>query len=202
MVFQLRIYRIDKRMSRKIPLRYWMLGILLLLILPVPGFIVVDKVVYSLEKRDTFCIACHLHEKKYKEFTAPISEQVSLAAKHHSPKGVRCIDCHKGEGVWERLGVLTIAGFDTLVYFVGLHKEPKHLRFPLSNETCLKCHRKDMVPKGSYSTKYHDLTPHANLSIQCAECHQAHPDGNPKLQFLIEDQVIPICKRCHTTMFD
>ena len=174
----------------------------LLLILPVPGFLLVDTVVYSFEEQDTFCIACHLHEKKYKEFTAPTNDQVSLAAKHQAPKGVRCIDCHKGEGIWERLGVLTIAGFDTVVYFVGLHKEPQHLRFPLSNTTCLKCHEKDLVPKGSYSTNYHDLTPHANLSLRCAECHLAHPRGNPQHVFLNEAEVIPICKRCHVTMFD
>ena len=179
----------------------WKLIWLLLIILPVPGFFLVDKVVYSFEKRDTFCIACHLHEKKYKEFTAQQSVQVSLAAKHHAPKGVRCIDCHKGEGFWERLGVLTIAGFDTVVYFVGIHKEPQHLRFPLDNTTCLKCHEKDLIPKGSYSTNYHDLTPHANLSLRCAQCHLAHPRGNPQHVFLNESEVIPICKRCHVTMF-
>jgi predicted CXXCH cytochrome family protein len=166
------------------------------------GFVVTDKVVYSFEKRDTFCIACHLHEKKFKEFTAPTNEQVSLAAKHHAPKGVRCIDCHKGEGILERMEVLGVAGADTLIYLIGLHEEPKRVKFPLGNATCLKCHQDSLVPKGSYSTAYHSLTPHANLPLRCAECHAAHPAGNPKQRFLVEERVIPICKRCHTAMFD
>ncbi|RMH32518.1 MAG: hypothetical protein D6690_13585 [Nitrospirae bacterium] len=174
----------------------------LLVGLPVPLFVAVDRVVYHFESRDTFCIACHLHERKYKEFTVPPGQEVSLAARHHTTNKVRCIDCHKGEGVWERLGVLTIAAWDTIIYFLGMHEEPQHMRFPLGNATCLKCHQKDLVPKGAYATKYHDLTPHANLPIRCPECHVAHPHGDPKLDFLVQARVIPICQRCHPTMFD
>lgn len=175
----------------------------IILFLPVPAYILVDNAVFILEKDNRFCIACHLHEEKYKDFTASGDDVKSLVGRHYSTKEVRCIDCHKGEGVLERAMVLGVAGVDTFVYFLGMHEEPEEMRFPLTDRTCLKCHEDDMVPKGSYSSKYHELTPHANLAIRCAKCHISHIKGGARnLHFLVEDLVLPICRDCHPSMFD
>lgn len=161
-----------------------------------------ERMVYQFERHDRFCVACHLHEQKYKEFTAPVSGQVSLAAKHHASKGVRCIDCHGGEGVFGRAAVLTLAAADTLKYVSGWYREPERLRVPLSDRACTKCHEATLVPTGAYATAYHALTPHATLPIACIACHAVHAPGNPRLKFLDEARVVPICKRCHPAMFD
>lgn len=161
-----------------------------------------ERAVYRLEQRDRFCIACHLHEQKYKDFTAPTSEQITLAARHHAPKGVRCIDCHGGEGVVGRATILALAATDTLKYLVGRYREPEHLRVPLDDRACTKCHEAALVSTGSYAQAYHALTPHATLSIACATCHIVHAPGNPRVKFLDEARVMPVCKRCHPAMFD
>ncbi len=54
------------------------------------GIVVTDH----LEENNTFCTACHLHEKKFTEFHPVQGKRVTLAAAHNleSEKKVKCID--------------------------------------------------------------------------------------------------------------
>src|SRR6266446_5580148 len=56
------------------------------------GIVVTDH----LEEDNTFCTACHLHEKKFTEFHPVDGKRITLAAAHNitGDKNVKCIDCH------------------------------------------------------------------------------------------------------------
>src|SRR5262245_34761472 len=58
------------------------------------GIVVTDH----LEEDNTFCTACHLHEKKFTEFHPVEGRRVTLAGAHNlaGDKNVKCIDCHIG----------------------------------------------------------------------------------------------------------
>ena len=102
------------------------------------GIVITDH----LEEDNTFCTACHLHEKKFTEFHPMQGKQVTLAAAHNleGDKNVKCIDCHIGATVTDKMIIKALAARDTVAYFVGAFQEPTHLRYALGTRTCLKCH--------------------------------------------------------------
>ena len=81
------------------------------------GIVVTDH----LEENNTFCTACHLHEKKFTEFHPVQGKRVTLAAAHNleGEKNVKCIDCHVGATVTDKMIIKALAARDTVAYFVG-----------------------------------------------------------------------------------
>jgi predicted CXXCH cytochrome family protein len=144
-----------------------------------------------LEENNTFCTACHLHEKKFTEFHPVQGKQVTLAAAHNleGEKNVKCIDCHIG----------ALAARDTVAYFVGAYREPTHLRYALGTRTCLKCH-----PTGGQNPErenaFHNASHHTKMPIVCYECHTVHPAASAETRFLREATVKPLCDTCHKNM--
>jgi predicted CXXCH cytochrome family protein len=161
------------------------------------GIVVTD----ALEQNNRFCVACHLHEKKFTEFHPVQDKQVTLAAAHNleGDKNVKCIDCHIGATIADKMIVKAIAARDTVAYLVGAFEEPTHLRFALGTRMCLKCH-----PTGGQNPEqenaFHNTPSHAKMPLVCYECHTVHPTASVATRFLREQTVKPLCDGCHKEM--
>jgi predicted CXXCH cytochrome family protein len=158
------------------------------------GIVITDR----LEEDNTFCTACHLHEKKFTEFHPQQGKQITLAAAHNleGDKNVKCIDCHIGATVTDKMVIKAIAARDTVAYFVGAFQEPTHLRYALGTRTCLKCH----LTGGKNPARedaFHNTPDHANMPLLCYECHTVHPTASVETRFLREQTVKPLCQDCH-----
>jgi nitrate/TMAO reductase-like tetraheme cytochrome c subunit len=149
-----------------------------------------------LEQDNRFCIACHLHETIFDNFLARDPRLVTMAGAHHHKGEVKCIDCHVGATVTDKLIIKGIAGWDTVRYFLGDFKEPDHLRFPLGDRTCLKCHA-DGGQSQTRPEAFHNDPNHRHMRFECVACHQSHPVRDPGTLFLDEAIVKPICQACH-----
>jgi predicted CXXCH cytochrome family protein len=163
------------------------------------------------ERDDNFCVACHLHEEKFKRFTSvPFAD---LTGPHHA-KDVRCIDCHGGADAPMRLRVWSLAAVDTGRYLVGSHREPDHMKLALRSKECTQCHtpivkrpqavlsaEQEEALEGRAGNAYHAIRPHDAVRMTCLRCHPAHTtDGDPKAQFIARKRVEPICRECHKTL--
>jgi predicted CXXCH cytochrome family protein len=161
------------------------------------GIVVTDH----LEEDNTFCTACHLHEKKFTEFHPVEGKRVTLAAAHNiaGDKNVKCIDCHIGATVKDKMIIKFLAARDTVAYFVGAFQEPTHLRYALGTRTCLKCH-----PTGGTNPEqenaFHNASHHTKMPLLCYECHTVHPTASVETRFLREQTVKPLCDSCHKDM--
>lgn len=158
------------------------------------GMVVTDR----LEENNTFCTACHLHEQKFTEFHPVQGQRLTLAAAHNleSDKNVKCIDCHIGATITDKLIIKAIAARDTVAYLVGAFEEPTHLRYALGSRTCLKCH-----PTGGQNpdqeNAFHNAPHHTKMPLVCSECHTVHPTATVATRFLREATVKPLCDGCH-----
>ena len=128
------------------------------------GIVVTDH----LEENNTFCTACHLHEKKFTEFHPVQGKRVTLAAAHNleGEKNVKCIDCHVGATVTDKMIVKALAARDTVAYFVGAFQEPTHLRYALGTRTCLSViplEARTPSRKTPFTTPH--ITPRCPLSV-------------------------------------
>jgi nitrate/TMAO reductase-like tetraheme cytochrome c subunit len=158
------------------------------------GVVVTDY----LEQNNTFCTACHLHEKKFTEFHLVEGKHITLAAAHNiaGVKNVKCIDCHIGATVHDKMVVKAIAARDTVAYFLGAFEEPTHLRYALGNRTCLKCHHTG-GQNPEQEKAFHNDPYHAKLPLICYECHTVHPVASVETRFLQRQIVQPLCDDCH-----
>lgn len=162
------------------------------------------------ERDDNFCIACHLHEEKFKRFvSAPFTD---LTGPHHA-KDVRCIDCHGGSDLPMQLRVWNQAAIDTVKFFAGRYGEPDRMRLALRSKECTQCHtpilksapglsaEQEETLEGQTGNSYHAIRGHDSVRIVCGRCHTAHTtDSEPRLQFIARRRVEPICRECHKTL--
>ena len=165
------------------------------------SFIAAMEVTDHLEEDNHFCIACHLHEEIFKNFITDTPQLVALAGAHLHKGEVKCIDCHIGATHSDKLIIKAIAGWDTVQYFVGNVSEPDHLRFPLGDRMCLKCHT-DGGQSRTRTGAFHNYSTHRNLRFACAACHQSHPTREATTFFLDQAVVRPICQECHRVESD
>jgi len=159
------------------------------------GIVVTDH----LEDNNTFCTSCHpLHEKKFAEFHPVQGQRVTLAAAHNleGDKHVKCIECHIGATVTDKMVIKAIAARDTVAYFLGQFQEPTHLRYALGNRTCLKCHATG-GQNPEQEDAFHNTAHHHNMPLICYECHTVHPPATTATRFLQHNTVQPLCDACH-----
>lgn len=166
--------------------------------------------VTHLERNNQFCVACHrpdgerLHGQLFARYES--KPPVDLSALHHTKKAVKCIDCHGGVGVAGRSRVLAVAAWDTAKYLAGAFKEPDRMMVPLRDLDCLQCHadyNQGLFPEGGQGggKDFHKLPEHRVLDgIRCAACHASHVVGDPRLGFINNRVVLPLCRRCHRDM--
>jgi predicted CXXCH cytochrome family protein len=179
------------------------------------------------ERNDRFCVACHLHDEKFKRLTA--SSASDLAALHYHKKAeVGCIACHGGADLDMRLRVWTVAGIDTLRFLVGRYSEPDHMRLPLRDAECRQCHTPILKPpaapkaseatraveptehssftaeaasEGRAGTSYHAIREHDTVKVTCVTCHVSHVTGSDATnRFIVRARVAPVCRQCHKQM--
>ena len=167
------------------------------------GIVVTDY----LEQDNVFCISCHadgakrLHQKKFDTFF-PIAGQITtLAAAHHGAgdKLFKCVDCHNGATITDKLRIKLQAAGDTVAYFLGDFEEPELLRLPLGNRLCLECHKTGgRIP--DKETAFHFASHHRNLPFVCYDCHTVHRPAKRETFFLRRDIVQPLCDDCHAEL--
>lgn len=180
------------------------------------GWLVSDR----LEEDDDFCTSCHvapsrpLHAALRTGFDA--APAASLAAVHggatvqrtaaEPPTEFRCIDCHGGASFIGRVRVKALAAKDAFWYAVGHFEEPTHMRSPLWDEDCRKCHDAfdEREVEAWQSPHFHQLPVHnAALGVDCVACHEVHESGgNPDSFFLRAPRVRSQCARCHSEFLE
>jgi NapC/NirT cytochrome c family, N-terminal region len=173
----------------------WLKWMAVLLAFGFVSFVASMEVTDYLEQDNRFCIACHLHEQILSNFLTETPQLVTLAGAHHQGE-VKCIDCHIGATFNDKLIVKAIAGWDTIQYFIGNFEEPDHLRFPLGDRTCLKCHT-DGGQSEARADAFHNDPNHRNMPFECVACHQSHPKRDASTLFLEQTIVHPVCQECH-----
>jgi predicted CXXCH cytochrome family protein len=172
-----------------------------LVVLAPLAFVVTDRTVYHFERRNEFCVSCHLHERLLATFEQGAETARDLSAVHFTAMDFpRCIECHKGEGTIERAKVLAVAGRDALKYLAGVHEEPDHSDVPIADAGCTSCHATLGGAAAGGAAEFHRRAEHTSLPMRCVACHVAHKGGDPAQSFLVEAQVVPVCRRCHATM--
>ena len=164
------------------------------------------------ERDDRFCVSCHLHEEKLTRFMVPASRD--LAGVHHLKKTIRCIDCHGGADPLMRLRVWAVAAVDTAKFIAGRYAEPDHMRLPLRDKECRRCHapifKKAPPPaeggeaqEGRLGSAYHAIRDHEGVTVPCVRCHTSHTiDGEARFGFLARQRVLPLCRECHKTLVE
>jgi predicted CXXCH cytochrome family protein len=179
------------------------------------------------ERDNRFCVSCHLHDEKFLRLTA--SEATDLAGFHHLKKAdLGCIACHGGADPLMRAKVWTVAGFDTLRFLAGTYREPTHMRLPLRDAECRRCHTPilgrpvsstpaataakpvdatdesvaaEAETEGRGGTSYHAIREHDTVLIECVRCHTSHTtDANAADKFLARSRITTICRDCHKQM--
>jgi len=188
--------------SRKIR---WVLAVAAAAIVSAPlGWYVSDR----LEANNDFCTSCHLtpettlHNEIRSHFdAAPASTLAAVHAVSAGERAFRCIDCHGGVGLVGRARVKALAAKDAFWYVVGRFEEPDHMRWPLWDEDCRRCHDEfDTSDVAAWqSARFHQLPVHnTELGVDCVECHAVHiTGGNPEAYFLRAPHVRAQCARCH-----
>lgn len=160
------------------------------------GWVVSDR----LESNDAFCVSCHLpagrplHERKLDDFRS--SPPQSLVAAHAAARSeFRCIDCHGGTSPLGRVRVKAVAARDALRYLAGRFEEPDHMRHPLWDEDCARCHTSYRAERDD---SFHALEVHnVDFPLACVSCHRSHVAGRAELDFLLPEVVLPACRGCH-----
>jgi hypothetical protein len=165
----------------------------------VGGWTVTD----ALESDNRFCVSCHLasgqplHQRKLDEFAR--TDAVNLVSAHYAAEGgFRCIDCHGGASLANRLRVKTVAARDAALYVLGRFDEPEAMDHPLWDEDCVQCHGRFEPARAD---DYHAIADHnvVDFAYRCVECHRSHPSrgASPAFAFLDRDVVLPVCRNCH-----
>ncbi len=179
--------------------RVLIIGAALALLAPV-AFVVTDHTVYHFfERKNAYCVRCHLHERLLTTFEAGAAQATDLSAAHFAAMDApRCIACHKGEGIVERAKVLAVAGRDALTYLAGIRGEPDHSDVPIADAGCTHCH----AQLGAVATgaDFHQRVEHRGVPMSCVTCHRAHHGGDPAQSFLEEAHVVPVCRTCHPSL--
>lgn len=162
--------------------------------------------VSRLEQNNRFCISCHLSDGKrlhaglFNRYEA--NPPLDLSALHKAKKEIKCINCHGGVGVVGRSRVLALAAKDALKYVAGRFKESERMTVPLWDQDCAQCHGDYNVgsfPEGGQAggRDFHKHPDHRTLPMTCVQCHTSHVTGDPRIKFLKNEVVLPLCRRCH-----
>ncbi|MEE2703091.1 MAG: hypothetical protein VX614_03615 [Myxococcota bacterium] len=176
---------------------FTVLPLVFALVIGIASWVVSDR----LESDNRFCVACHLdsatplHEKKSLDLRSDPPRSL-VAAHRASREDFRCIDCHRGTGSLGRIRVKLVAARDAASYLIGRFREPERMRHPLWDSDCLKCHTS---VAGADAGAFHGVEVHnVEFPFACVECHTSHSgQGDPELQFLDQQEVLPICQECH-----
>lgn len=95
--------------------------------------------------------------------------------------------------------VTLLSAWDAVRWVAGTRTEPTHMKLPIVDAACLKCHASDVhgTATAEETDQFHELGDHRSLSVRCVECHVVHGTGRPEQHYLIREVVQRQCARCH-----
>lgn len=168
----------------------------------------------GLENNDAFCASCHT-EPEANFYRRTLTEPSDLASAH-SNTGIRCIDCHSGEGVAGRLGALQQGASDLVAYLGGGYEQPAVTHHPVGEIGCVKCHTppsRDNSVIGDlnhiHSQSHYHLVEYAaawqaaspNPAGTCVACHVAHSEGTIESLLWRPMRIVSaMCDTCHIAL--
>ncbi len=169
------------------------------------------------EERNIFCTSCHLKPEQtyYDRSLIKARQDAADLATAHSQAGLTCVSCHRGDqGPRDRVIALALGAGNTAKFAIGQY-DPNHsqvaVRF-LLDDSCRRCHvahpelggirpgEINRVVMGGFENHFHTMLfdPQVKTSVTCTDCHPAHREAFPELQFLDQTKVVlPACERCH-----
>jgi nitrate/TMAO reductase-like tetraheme cytochrome c subunit len=160
-----------------------------------------ERYASHLEQDNDFCGSCHTQpESDYlvRFVQAAAQNNASdLAAFHHRKKGVKCIDCHTGEGFIGRSEVFSLATWDAVKHYTGIQRQPAIIVVPVQNEACIKCHADTLAKAGFDNHEHNKLSDPGMPFIRCTDCHISHQLGDERNGFQFRDAIFPQCEYCH-----
>lgn len=154
------------------------------------------------ENRDSFCASCHT-EPESKYYQQSLDKATPTLAAFHTPKQVRCIDCHSGGGLFGRVEGLMQGTQDLASFYSGNYHKPAITQNKLSDDSCLKCHAQ-VTSSGGFNNHFHRFLSRwqsvdANAAY-CVDCHTAHPIASGAQGYLATGLVTGICQSCHARL--
>ncbi|RME08184.1 MAG: hypothetical protein D6803_01835 [Anaerolineae bacterium] len=185
-----------KRIRRLIKGPRWGVVVLLALLGVVVGAFSAGA---QFESTDANCALCHTEPET--EFVSRGEQSPVDLASQHAAEGVRCIDCHSGDGITGRVQAELLGARDVLVYLSGQGGQPHRSSSVMADANCLKCHS-DVLQVRVFNNHFHVFLPQwqavSSRAAVCVDCHQGHKtNGDVRIAFLNERQTIQVCQRCH-----
>jgi predicted CXXCH cytochrome family protein len=155
------------------------------------------------EQRDPFCASCHTQPEST-FFSREAAAPTDLASSHHGKEGVRCIDCHSGQGISGRVKAEFEGAHNALALYAGTAIQPAKLAQPIPDENCLKCHP-DISAERTMQNHFHYFLPQWQArdpgAAKCVSCHQGHStDGSQDIAWLNEQRTTAVCQQCHSVL--
>jgi len=157
----------------------------------------------QLEQHDNFCASCHTQPED-DFYTRSLESTAQDLAAFHAQKGVLCIQCHAGKGVFGRFMGLMAGAQDLVAFYSGHYPQPATLEEPMPDSHCTRCHA-EVFNKLDFNNHFHvylrqwqAVDPSA---AKCTTCHTTHStDGPTDQMFLINTTVTQTCQRCHNSI--
>jgi hypothetical protein len=194
----------------------WRWGVAALVILVVLVLLPAASVSVA-EERNSFCTSCHLKPEQtyYDRALVKARQDAADLATADAQAGLTCVSCHRGDqGPRDRVIALALGAGNTAKFALGQY-DPNHsqvaVRF-LLDDSCRRCHvahpelggirlgEVNRVVMGGFDNHFHTtlFDPQLKTSVTCTDCHSAHREAFPELQFLDQTKVVlPACERCH-----
>ncbi len=167
----------------------------------------------TLEENNELCIQCHTQP----EYDFWLRTQVALKPphtvddlstfhmvptqdnKHPNRESLKCISCHGGTNLQERLATeFELGALDTLKFVVSEHiQQPAKMSHPLPNSFCLQCHKEDVERKGFDNHFHNKLEEPKAPDLNCIACHVSHAEADALNKFILREQAYPQCNACH-----
>ncbi len=172
------------------------------------------------ESHDPFCASCHSQPESTFVQRSTATAPVDLAS-YHTTQQTLCIDCHSGPGISGRMQAELMGARNAFMWFTGTATQPAPLTFPISDQTCLKCHQdvtqRGFTPKTQMTapnagngrgeregrnnhwhqllTRWQAADPNAGT---CVTCHSGHATNvNVQNGFINDQTVQATCDACH-----
>ena len=169
----------------------------------------------TLEESNSFCASCHTQPEydfwmRTQTVAQKPTEVADLATYHIVPmdgnkqpnrEALKCISCHGGPTLPDRLQTATTLGALDTLKFVALDiNQPAKLSHPLPNSYCLQCHQADVDKKG-FDNHFHNKQSDPKApAFDCTSCHVAHAEADVLNKFILREAAYPNCNMCHKVL--
>jgi len=155
------------------------------------------------EEQDGFCISCHTTPEQTYYDRARADPAPDLSSAHYAlSEGLRCIDCHRGDGgLRHRALTLALGARDALIFLSGGADpaiEKKAVAAPeLTNTACEQCHAETLLVVG-FENHFHNKLPAAHSAWRAGGQLTAPPDDpQADVSALSQSDTSVACTDCH-----